>query len=449
MLHKKLIYLGVKKLKAKCLRINDTQPPIKNIFIKGLRKLHYRTIGNKLILKKRKSNKFILSAKILLIIFILTASFYSGIKFNSWGGIDKLVPIVIDFIRDNFLGDKIVLNIEKEFFTFNDYLKQIISLKENINNSIENIKNEKSLLNNHLKSLTDEYVKDYKQFKSYDYDNISTFLKNSLVNIKPLYDIPLKNEGVWEKYFISPKTYKPLYAKTFIRSDLNRSYVKVYLYVFDMDRLNLEFIPGKKDLEEEFITGKMNSVQKSKVLWIFSGGYQYQHGNYGIKYNGNILLPPKKGAQTIFFHKDGSLKIKEWTADTIDDNNIIHFRQNELPLIKDGKMNYDIKYYWGFTEIDKDPIFTVRSGIGMTDNNSLVFAFGENLSPKSLCLAMTLAGVKDGMHLDMNYFNVHFIRIERSQKGRLKTINENEILSYYNNIYIYGSSRDYFIITEK
>lgn len=436
-------------MKTKCLRINETHPLIKKIFLDGIKKIQYINIGNKLVFKKRKKNKFLSFMKVFFIIFILFGIFYSGIKFSLWGGIDKLVPIVIDYLRDNILGDKLVLKIEKEYFSFNDSLKRILNLKKETDTLNENAGLEKLEINALLKTFTNEYIKNYKQFKTHDYEKISLFLKNSLSNITPLFENPIRNEGVWEKYYISAETYKPLYAKTFIRSDLNRSYVKVYLYIFDMDRLRLEYIPGNKDSEEEFATGKMNSEQKKKVLWIFSGGYQYQHGHYGIKYNGKVLFPPKKGAQTIFFHKDGSIKISEWTPNTVDNIDIIHFRQNELPLIIDGRMNYDIKYYWGFTEIDKDPIFTVRSGIGMTDNNCLVFAFGENLSPKSLCLAMTMAGVKDGMHLDMNYFNVHFIRVERSQNNRLKTINENDILSYYNNIYIYGSPRDYFIIGEK
>ena len=118
-------------------------------------------------------------------------------------------------------------------------------------------------------------------------------------------------------------------------------------------------------------------------------------------------------------------------------------------MIIDGKITDKINRMWGLTPLDVHPIYTVRSGIGLTKDNDIVFAFGESLSAATLALGMIKAGVINGMHLDMNYFNVHFVRAVKNKYGRLETFNENDKLSFYKNIYTVTSARDYFILTKK
>ena len=392
--------------------------------------------------KKQEVSIVIVICSIFFIISIII--FFAGVCFENWGGFDKSAPIVINLIRKNILGDKTVLNIEKRYFSFNDFLKQ--KYKNGIDKTDDKIDYK---LNEQVINLTQDYFKDYTKFKTSDYNALSIFLQNSYPNIDPIYQKFIKSEGVWKKFFISPETFRPLYAKTFLRTDHRRGYAKVYIYKFDMDRLRLEFIPGKDDSDDEKCSGRMSKEQRKRVLWIFSGGYQYIHGKYGMKYKDKIILPPNPGAATLLFYRDGTYKIIEWQKDMTDDTNAFAFRQNEIPLITNGKTNHSIKKFWGFTPKDVNPIYTVRSGLGFTKNGELVFAFGEDLSAKSLAIGMIKAGVITGMHLDMNYYNVHFVNVERTKNRRLKTYNENEILSYYKNIYSVYSNRDYFILTEK
>ncbi len=391
--------------------------------------------------KKSKTN-FIFKSFLLVIFFILF--FIGGIIFEKWGGIERLMPNLINFIRNNFLGDQTVLELEKKYF---DYIDK--KNKEKYELSFDNTSDNSNdiLINQYVIEIAKSYIESPNFLNDKDYSILKLLTDNYWENIPTLYENPLPKEGIWEKFDISPQTFKPLYAKTFLRTDLERGYTIVYIYKFDMDRLNLEFIPGSEDSPKR--DGKMTEEQKDKVMWIFSGGFQYKHGNYGMKHNGEILLPPKKGAATLFCYKDGSLEIKEWTEDTKDDENIIWFRQNELPLIVDGKITDKINKMWGLTPLNVHPIYTVRSGIGITKDNDIIFAFGESLSAASLALGMIKAGVVNGMHLDMNYFNVHFVRAVKNKYGRLETFNENDKLSFYKNIYTVTSLRDYFILTKK
>ncbi|HOJ63636.1 MAG TPA: hypothetical protein PLE45_04375 [Spirochaetota bacterium] len=382
--------------------------------------------------------------KILLLLIFLIIFFLLGIFFEKWGGVQRLAPNIINFIRNNFLGDKTVLELEKKYF---DYIDK--KNKKNINFQFDNTADNSTdtPINQYVINIAKSYIENPLLIQDKDYSILKILTDNYIENIPPLYEKEILNEGIWEKFEISPSTFKPLYAKTFLRTDLERPYAIVYIYRFDMDRLNLEFIPGSEDSQKR--DGKITEDQKNRVMWIFSGGFQYKHGKYGMKHNGEILLPPINGAATLFCYKDGRLEIKEWKEDTSDDESILWFRQNELPLIIDGKITDKINRMWGLTPLDVHPIYTVRSGIGLTKDNDIVFAFGESLSAATLALGMIKAGVINGMHLDMNYFNVHFVRAVKNKYGRLETFNENDKLSFYKNIYTVTSARDYFILTKK
>lgn len=382
--------------------------------------------------------------KIIVIFITIIIIFLSGIFFQQWGGFDRLIPIVINSLRNNIFGDNFVLYTEKKYSEFNDYFNQRFKKEKIVIN--ESVQYE---INKDVKRLAENYLLNTDSLSIEDYEILNRLVSNFYPDISLVYPKTLINEGKWEKFNISPRTFRPFYAKTFIRTDIIRNYSIVYIYKFDMDRLKLNFIPGYKDSKNDICNGMMSKEQKNRALWVFSGGFQYKHGHYGMKYKGEVILPPKNGAATLLFYKNGKYKIVEWSDNIKDSDSIIAFRQNELPLIINGNITTKINSLWGVTPKDTDPIYTVRTGLGFTKNNELVFAFGNNLSAKTLAIGMIKAGVVTGMHLDMNYYNTHFVHVDRTKDGRLKTFNENKVLSYYNNIYLNPSPRDYFILTKK
>ncbi|MCG8572559.1 MAG: hypothetical protein MJB14_20690 [Spirochaetes bacterium] len=384
----------------------------------------------------------------IVISLAILCFFVAGMFFERWGGLDRVLPPIINYVRNNILGDQSVLFVEKKVFSFRDELKQ--KLHTPSETTLQNLSEAPEIPHAITLQLRNQYLSDPAQFNNNDHNIFKKLNDHFVEHLIPYYENPLPNEGKWEHFIVDPQTLKPLYSKTFIRTDLEREYAIVYLYRFDMDRLKLEFIPGAQDCELEICDGKMSEEQRSKVLWIFSGGYQYQHGWYGMKYKNTVLLPPRKNIQTLFFYQNGSLKITPWHEENPYNKDVVAFRQNEFPLIIDGKINqYIDQRMWGGTPKDVDPIFTMRSGLGLDRHDDLIFAFGDNLSAHTLAKAMVEAGVINGMHLDMNYYNVHLVNITRNKDGRLITGNENNVLSYYRGIYTVLSNRDYFILTAR
>lgn len=393
----------------------------------------------------QKQSKFLM-LKFLIVLILASIVFSGGFIFSEWGGFEKLIPLGINFIRNKFLGDKTVFSMEKKYFSIIDTIKR----KQQVSLSIDLSTDTNNQINSLVQNLTQSYLENNNFINLKDYMKLQDLVENFYPEINPILSPPEKNEGKWKKFLLSQKTFRPLYAKTFIRTDSKRKYAKVFLYKFDLDRLRFEFIPGKEDTDYKEFNGKMNKRQRKTVQWIFSGGFQYKHGAFGMMANNKILLTPKKDAATLLFYKDGHYKLERWTEDLTNDESIFAFRQNEILLINEGKITPNINKMWGLTPKDVDPIYTVRSGLGFNkDYTELIFAFGENLSAKSLALGMVKAGVYVGMHLDMNYYNVHFVNVKRGKYNRLYTFNENKVLSYYKNIYSYTSNRDYFILTYK
>ena len=398
---------------------------------------------------ENKRNIFIILLRFFIKSMFIAVFFILGMTFEQWGGVNRAAPSAINFLRNNIFGDEFVLRAEKKAFSVNDYMKQKKHEREDKLIIAKNEITKKPLVNEQVIKLANSYVLDYDSFNSEDIGKLKILSNNYFDNLEPLFDPVVKDEGIWEKHIISEKNFKPLYSKTFLRTDEKRKFVKVFIYRFDMDRLKLEFIPGKEDIEDEIISGKMSPDQINKVLWAFSGGYQYRHGNFGMKYNNEILLAPRNDASTIVFYNNGDIKITPWSDDYLDDSSIYAFRQNELPLIVDGKITEQINRMWGLTPDDVHPIYTVRTGMGLTADGDLIFAFGEHLSAETLALGMVRAGVIDGMHLDMNYYNSHLVSFDRNEQGSLMSRNENDVLSFYNKMYCHWHYRDYFILLDR
>jgi len=76
------------------------------------------------------------------------------------------------------------------------------------------------------------------------------------------------------------------------------------------------------------------------VVAAFNGGFQAQHGEYGMQSNGIEYLPPKPYAATVVEFRDGTKRLRRLAraATTVPDD-VIGMRQNLTALVQDGKFN--------------------------------------------------------------------------------------------------------------
>ncbi len=90
----------------------------------------------------------------------------------------------------------------------------------------------------------------------------------------------------------------------------------------------------------------------------FNGGFQAQHGEYGMQANGIEYLPPKPYAATVVELRDGSNAFGVWPDSANVPDDVVAFRQNLTALVQDGKFNPWGRNWWGGTPPgwpDQDP----------------------------------------------------------------------------------------------
>ena len=83
------------------------------------------------------------------------------------------------------------------------------------------------------------------------------------------------------------------------------------------------------------------------VVAAFNGGFQAQHGEYGMQANGIEYLPPKPYAATVVELRDGSNGFGAWPDSAAVPDDVIGMRQNLTALVENGKFNPWGRTWWG------------------------------------------------------------------------------------------------------
>jgi hypothetical protein len=134
---------------------------------------------------------------------------------------------------------------------------------------------------------------------------------------------------------------------------------------------------------------------------------------------------------------------------------MISMRQNMDPLVENGVVNPRRRYLWGFT-LDEDitNMSTIRSGMCMNESGALIYAWGEDLTAKTLGVAMNAAGCVYGIHLDMNPYHTSYIYYRFAEgadekRPEFKAELALKEMMFSPSRYVNGAPKDFFFLTLK
>jgi hypothetical protein len=232
--------------------------------------------------------------------------------------------------------------------------------------------------------------------------------------LKPLVSNPLPGEGQWitldKDPFITPTPSgsAPAFVTSFIRPDPHRADVRVYMTLWDPRQVGLHMEAGT--VEPISATGEHGSGMIPRVPEVmdhvvaaFNGGFQAQHGEYGMQANGIEYLPPKPYGATVVELRDGSNGFGAWPDSAIVPDDVIGLRQNLTALVQDGKFNPWGRTWWGGAPPGwPDQIHTARSAICLTRDGFAGYFYSSSISAEDLAQGMLAARCSFGIHLDMN-----------------------------------------------
>jgi hypothetical protein len=249
--------------------------------------------------------------------------------------------------------------------------------------------------------------------------------------IKPVVSTPLPGEGQWialdHDAFITPTTNgaAPAIVTTFIRPSPHREDARVYVTLWDARQIALHMEAGT--VEPISATGEHGpgiiprepEVMKH-VVAAFNGGFQAQHGEYGMQANGVEYLPPKPYAATVAELRDGSIGFGAWPASGTSSDEFIALRQNLTALVQDGRFNPWGRVWWGGTPPGwPDQIHSARSAICLTTEGFVGYFYSTSISAEDLAAGMLAARCSFGIHLDMNPGHAGFEFYDVAHEGQL------------------------------
>jgi hypothetical protein len=250
--------------------------------------------------------------------------------------------------------------------------------------------------------------------------------------IPPVFASPLPGEGQWialdRDPFITPTPARaaPAFVTSFVRPDRQRADLRVYVTLWDPRQVALHMEAGT--VEPISATGEHGSGMIPRVPEVmghvvaaFNGGFQAQHGEYGMQANGIEYLPPKPYGATVVELRDGSNGFGAWPAQVGSvPSDVIGMRQNLTALVQNGRFNPWGRTWWGGAPPGwPDQVHTARSGICLTREGFAGYFYSSSISAEDLALAMLAARCSFGIHLDMNVGHAGFEFYDVAPEGQL------------------------------
>ena len=217
---------------------------------------------------------------------------------------------------------------------------------------------------------------------------------------------PLPGEGTWQTLEDVDGT--PALLGAFLRPDNEHtSYVAA---VVSMDQRLVRFTlhPGQSDPGPANwgVPFSIPNGQRTGLLATFNGGFKVinDEAQGGFYLNGTTRGTLTDGAASLVFTKDGKATVAGWGRDASLTPNVTGVRQNLKLIVDHGKVpesvDNNVESGWGLTIAGK--YFVWRSGVGVTADGRLLFAYGPALSVRTLGDLLASAGAVRAMQLDIN-----------------------------------------------
>jgi hypothetical protein len=233
----------------------------------------------------------------------------------------------------------------------------------------------------------------------------------------------LPGEGQWialdKDPFITPTPSgsAPAFVTSFVRPNVHRQDVRVYVTLWDPRQIALHIEAGTVEpigASGEHGPGLVPRAPEviKRLVAGFNGGFQAQHGEYGMQANGIEYLPPKPYAATVVELRDGSNGFGAWPGPATGSDatgapavlqDIIALRQNLTALVQNGKFNPWGRNWWGGTPPGwPDNVHSTRSAICLTSEGFVGYFYSASIAADDLAEGMLDARCSFGIHLDMN-----------------------------------------------
>lgn len=203
-----------------------------------------------------------------------------------------------------------------------------------------------------------------------------------------------------------------------------KRFTSVALIAMDLRRVDVIAVAGTEEPKSKAVaadrrTGLVPSGDLSALLAVFNGGFQAQHGHYGMRVGDDLFLPAAVGSCTFALLRDGSAAIGTWESLAGRESTMASWRQTPGCLLEQGATNPALDsagHKWGLS-IERN-LEIRRSAVGIDSTGSvLFFGVGEEVAPKDIAVAMKAAGAVSAAQLDINWSYTRFLIYGKAATG--------------------------------
>ncbi len=234
-------------------------------------------------------------------------------------------------------------------------------------------------------------------------------------------------DGVWVP-IVDPRRpgEAPYLFKTLLHPDAGRSWAELFVVAVDVRRVDTFVMAGNQEPKSdnpklEYVRpAKIPPAQHEELLAAFNGGFMTEHGGYGMKVDGVVLVQPKPNACTIALYEDGSMRIAAWKKLADNEARMRWYRQAPECMYEGGKIHPGLTVgsglKWGAT-LDGDTVIR-RSAVGLSaDGQILYVAITNHTTARALADGLRHVGAVDIAQLDVNWSYPKFVLFEPSAPG--------------------------------
>ncbi len=235
-------------------------------------------------------------------------------------------------------------------------------------------------------------------------------------------------DGKWVPMVDPRRPGEPTYmVKTLLHPDAGRSWAEVFVVAVDLRRVRVYAMAGTREPAADSPEGEkyerkalIPSEHHDDLLGAFNGGFMTEHGGYGMKLDGVVIVKPKPNACTIAVYDDDSVRIASWSKLAEGESHMRWYRQAPECMWEADKLHPGLQggkgLKWGAT-LDGDTVIR-RSAIGLNAARDVLYvSITNHSSARVLADGMRHAGAVDVAQLDVNWSYPKFVTFEPGDAG--------------------------------
>ena len=215
---------------------------------------------------------------------------------------------------------------------------------------------------------------------------------------------PLPGEGQWR--VLATVHGVPAIYGTYLRPDSTHTSYVAGIASMDQRLVSFQLRPGAEDPGPGNwgFAAWLPPGSRTGLLATFNGGFKLDVAAGGFYLNGITKGTLNAGAASLVYYKNGRVAIGAWDHGVSMSPAVLGVRQNLKLIVVHGaipaSVNQNVESQWGATL--GGGYYVWRSGIGITRDGRVIFAYGPALSVSTLAGLLQRSGAVEAMQLDIN-----------------------------------------------